>query len=333
MPLGKNGLWCYEVVGLNYLELGLDQGENAGGRSKMRAYILVLLLAFLISAANGLEVSVSQSNGASGASISMNYGALKDNFVDQDIKVSPVSGEMGNHVYFSGPGSRYAYAYGKYGGYATSGFSIRGSKAYTSYDFSLSSNPYASVSGGLNSQNALEINAYAYASDNKGDQAYGKINVYSPSNNAYLGGYSNNAYATSTYAQVIQSASYASANSPYGTIVTDLWSANSRTTGIKTSMTPYNVKDFSEVYTKQSYYPVLSSYPYYWTAKAYADSSNTYAKQGFYGYGSPIYTNEYAKKYGWGALSRTQYNYGWHALGQYAYTTTTGQGVQYPHLV
>jgi hypothetical protein len=78
------------IINDNIDGLRLDQGENAGGRIKMRASILVLLLAFLISAANGLEVRVSQNNGASGASISMNYGALKDNFVDQDIKVNPV---------------------------------------------------------------------------------------------------------------------------------------------------------------------------------------------------------------------------------------------------
>jgi hypothetical protein len=299
----------------------------------MKLLILILSLLSLVFAANGLELEVSQGSSQASASMAMNYGADEDDFVQQHIGLNPESGTAENSWYFTGPGSTSRVVYGKYGGYAKSGFAVTGSSAQTCYDFALSNNPYASVSEALTSQKAKEIYAYAYASSNNGNQAMAKIDVYSPSNNAILKGYVNNAYATSSKVQVKQSASYASASSTSGSIQTDLWAIRSRSSGIKTTMSPVNIRDSSEVYVKMTNKPVLSKYPYTWTATAYADSSNTYAQQGFYGYAGTIKRTEYAKKYGYSGILRSQSNSGTHGLGQDAFTKSGSYGVLYPHWV
>ena len=287
------------------------------------AIALSLLLVFFVPAVNGISVTATQGNGNTGTSISMTYESSKKDIVEQHIEVNPSAGELDNSWYFSGPGSTYRQSWGYYGGYAKSAFSVSGQNAQTWYDFASSSYPYASVSESLTSRYASNIYASGYASSNRGDIASGYIDVYSPSNNAYLSNYWNNAYGTSSNAQVNQSASYASANSYYGSI--------------KTDMRANNYWDTSEVYAKQSYYPVLSKYPLYsnWYGTAYANrnAGQTDAYQSLYGYGWPIYTYEYAKKYGWSAISRSQNNYGTHGLGLDAYTRSSSQGVKYPHFV
>lgn len=298
----------------------------------MRIFILTLSLLSLVFAANGLEIGVSQKD----VSMSMSYGATQKDIVQQHIGLNPESGTAENSWYFSGPGSTSRSVYGYYGGYARSGFAISGSYAQTWYDFAVSNYPYASVSEAVTSQRAREIYAYAYASANNGDQAMAKIDVYSPSNNAILRGYANYAYASRTAVQVKQSASYASASSYSGSIQTDLWAIRSTSSGLKTTMSPINIRDASEVYAKMSYYPVLSRYPYTWTATAYADGSNTYAQQGFYGYAGTITRTEYAKKYGYSGILRSQSNGGTHGLGEGAFTKSTpyiSYGVLYPHWV
>jgi len=297
----------------------------------MKILILVLLLASLMLGANALDVRVSQGNGDSGAVVDMCSAANVNDFVDQEIKANPSSGELASSYAFSGPGSSYRAVYGRYGGYARSGFTITGSRAYTSYSFAVSSYPYAKVSESLYSQNAYNIFAYAYASSNNGNQAMAKINVYSPANNAYLSGYSNTAYATSSTVQVSQKSSYARAYSSGGVITTDLWAIRSRYSGIKTTMSPQYIKDSSEVMAKMSNYPILGTYPVTWAATAAATSTNTYAQQGIYAYARPIVTTEYAKKYGYSGILRTQTNYGTHKLGHSAYTTSTSYGVKYSH--
>jgi len=295
----------------------------------MRILILTLSLLSLIFAANGLEISVSQGD----VSMSMNYGASQDDVVQQHIGLNPESGTAENSWYFTGPGSTSRAVYGYYGGYTRCGFKVTGSYAQTWYDFAVSNYPYASVSEALTSQKAKEIYAYAYASANNGDQAMAKIDVYSPSNNAILKGYVNKADASKTTVQVKQSASYASASSSYGTIQTDLWAIRSTSSGLKTTMSPINIRDASEVYVKMTNKPVLSKYPYTWTATAYADSYNTYAQQGFYGYAGTIKRTEYAKKYGLASILKSQSNSGTHGLGQDAFTKSGSYGVLYPHWV
>lgn len=297
----------------------------------MKTLILVLLLASLMLGANALEVRVSQGNGVSGAAVAMSSGANIDDFVNQEIKANPSSDELASSYSFSGPGSSSRAVLGRYGGYARSGFSIAGSNARTTYSFAVSSSPYAQVSEALTSYNANNIYAYAYASSNNGNQAMAKITVYSPANNAILSGYSNTAYGSSTTVQVSQKASYARAYSSGGVITTDLWAIRSLYSGIKTTMSPQYIRDSSEVVAKMSYYPYLYAYPNTWSAKAYATSTNTLAQQGIYGYARPIVTTEYAKKYGYSGILRTQTNYGTHRLGQSAYTASTSFGVSYPH--
>jgi len=299
----------------------------------MKILILVLLLASLMLGANALDVRVTQSNGGSGVVVDTSSAANVDDFVDQEIKANPSTGELASSYSFSGPASLYRAVYGRYGGYARSGFTITGSYARTSYSFAVSSYPYAQVSQALTSYNAKNIYAYAYASSNNGNQAMAKIDVYSPANNAYLSGYSNTAYATSSTVQVSQKSSYARAQSSGGVITTDLWAIRSWSSGIKTTMSPSYIKDSSEVMAKMSYYPILGTYPVTWAATAAATSTNTYAQQGIYAYARPIVTTEYAKKYGYSGILRTQTNYGTHKLGQSAYTTSTSYGVKYPHWV
>jgi len=299
----------------------------------MKILILTLSLLSLVFAANGLELGISQGNSQASTSMTMNYGADKDDVVQQHVDLSPDAGTAENSWYFTGPGSTSRAVYGYYGGYARCGFKVTGSYAQTSYDFALSNYPYASVSEALTSQKAKEIYAYAYASANNGDQAMAKIDVYSPSNNAILKGYANNAYASGTTVQVKQSASYASASSSSGTIQTDLWAIRSTSSGLKTTMSPINIRDASEVYVKMTNKPVLSKYPYTWTATAYADSYNTYAQQGFYGYAGTIARTEYAKKYGYSGILKSQSNSGTHGLGQDAFTKSGSYGVLYPHWI
>jgi len=297
----------------------------------MKKLMLVLLLAFFVTGANGLDVIVSQGSDSSGTKMDMNYGASTGDFVDQHIVLDPTTNTATNAWSFSGPGSTSRYVYGRLGGFVRAGFSVSGSGARTTYDFASSNYPYALVREALTSRYANTIYAYAYASSNNGNQAMAKILVYSPSNNAYLSGYSNSAYATYSTVQVSQKASYASASSSSGYILTDLWASRSRYTGIKTTMSPLYIRDSSETYAKMSYYPILGAYPNTWSATAYATSTNTLAQQGIYAYARPIYTAELAQKYGYSGMLRKQYNYGTHRVGQSAYTTSSGWGVTYPH--
>jgi hypothetical protein len=297
----------------------------------MRKILLALLLSFLLTGANGLDVKFGGGSEAAGTFMGTNYGANVGDYVDHHMAINPTDNTGTNAWSFSGPGSTYRYVYGRLGGFARSGFSITGSSARTTYDFASSNYPYALVRGYLTSRYANYIYAYAYASSNNGNQAMAKIQVYSPSNNAYLVGYSNSAYATSTSVQVSQAASSAGASSYSGYILTDLWATRSIYTGIKTTMSPLYIRDSSEVVAKMSRYPALGTYPNTWSATAYATSTNTLAQQGIYAYGYPIVTQEYAKKYGYSGILRTQTNYGTHRLGQGAYTSSTGYGVSYPH--
>lgn len=294
----------------------------------MRILILTLSL-FFVFAANGLEIDVSQGD----VSMSMNYGATQGDAMQQHMNLNPESGSAENSWYFSGSGSTSRSVYGDYGGYAKSGFTVTGSNAQTWYDFSVSSYPYASVSESLTSQKANRIYSYAYASANNGNQAMATIEVYSPSNNAILKNYANRAYATSSNVQVKQSASSVSALSSSGFIKTDLWAIRSTTSGIKTTMSPNNLRDSSEVYAKMVNKPVLGTYPYNWAATAFADGSTTYAQQGFYAYAGTITTIEYAKKYGYSGILKSQSNSGTHGLGQDAFTKSGSYGVLYPHWV
>lgn len=299
----------------------------------MKTILMALLLAFLVTGANGLEVGLSQGSESAGTNIVTNYGANLENSVEHQVELNPTENTATNAWSFSGSGSTSRYVYGRYGGFARTGFSISGSSARTTYDFYSSNNPYALVRGYLTSRYANTIYAYAYASSNNGNQAMAKIQVYSPSNNAYLISYSNQAYGTSSTVQVSQAASSAGASSTSGYIATDLWATRSRYTGIKTTMSPQYTRDISEVYAKASRYPAFGTYPVNWAATAYATSTNTQAQQGIYAYGYPIVTQEYAKKYGYSGILRTQTNYNTHKLGQSAYTTSSGQGVSYPHWV
>lgn len=299
----------------------------------MKTTLMALLLLFLLTGANGLEVGVSQGGASAGTNMVTNYGGSVGDSVEHHIALNPTENVVSNAWSFSGPGSTSRSVYGRYGGFARAGFSISGSSARTTYDFYSSSSSYALVKEALTSRYANTIYAYAYASSNNGNQAMAKVQVYSPSNNAYLVGYSNQAYATTTTAQVYQWASSAGASSSSGYIMTDLWATRSLYTGIKTTMSPQYIRDSSEVYAKMSRYPSMGTYPYSWSATAYASSTNTAAQQGIYAYGNPIVTQEYAKKYGYSGILRTQTNYGTHKLGQSAYTSSTGQGVSYPHWV
>ena len=64
----------------------------------MKILILVLLLASLMLGANALDVRVSQGNGDSGAVVDMCSAANVNDFVDQEIKANPSSGELPVHM-------------------------------------------------------------------------------------------------------------------------------------------------------------------------------------------------------------------------------------------
>ena len=271
--------------------------------------ILALALVFLVPAANALSLGVSGGNGPSSVGATMTYEGAKKDSVDQNLKLQPASSSLENYWAFSGSGSTHRYAYGAWGGYAVSGFSISGSNAYTIYDFASSAWPYAVTAEALTSTGATDIYAYGYAYSSANDYAYVNTEVYDPYGYAYLYGYKNTAVGTSSFAsasQTIDGYAYA----PYGYTWNEEYANN------RYGDTSY-LYDYQNGCGYQYYLPYSSS----WPSAAYADSSWTYVQNSMAGYaGSYDYAYGYAKPYSYSAYTSSKSSSGWNTLYQYAYT-------------
>lgn len=230
--------------------------------------MLIVLISVSLPSASGLKLSASTGGSGGSSSMNMEYGAETIDTVDQKIKANPGQGTLENLMYATGTlwGSSNSLSDWN-GNYASVYRQVIGIPGVTSYNYDWSTYyPYSSSAGygvgaslWLNANNALSINANAYASNREGDVANAYTDSYSYTSSASIYNYYANAQAFTDLAKTSQNANAAS--SYQGSTKFGAWSQN-------------NEGDYTEGSTYVDNGIVYSPYDYSTATRTYAQTIN-----------------------------------------------------------
>jgi len=232
------------------------------------ALLLALVFVISVSLTSGLELSVSTGGSGRSSSMNMKYGAETIDTVDQEIKANPGQETLENHIY--GTGTLWGSSNSIWdwnGNYASVYRQVIGIPSVTSYNYDWSTYyPYSSSAGygvgaslWLNANNAVLINANAYASNREGDVAKAYTDSLSYTSSASIYNYYANAQAFTDLAKTSQNANAAS--SYQGSTKFGAWSQN-------------NEGDYTEGSTYVDNGIVYSPYDYSAATRTYAKTIN-----------------------------------------------------------